>query len=116
MVEASNQDGFKPSEAEEALIKKHLGNDAIVDAGYKANVNLTKSEAEYREKLIEDVEYDFQLALNKGGYYLGNAVINFYLRELPGKGRLFLSSQAMAVSDLIINDEQQNKKEAFQKQ
>jgi aminopeptidase N len=29
--------------------------------------------------LISNVEYDFCLALHKGDYYLGNAVINFYV-------------------------------------
>ena len=77
---------------------------------------MTQTEAERREQLIEDVEYDFQLALNKGEHYLGNAVINFYLKELPSAGELFISSQAMAVAELRINDKEQTEKEAFQGQ
>jgi len=54
------------------------------------------------------------LALKKGEYYLGNARINFYLKEMPEKGELWISSQAMVVSNLHINDKEIKEKEAFQ--
>jgi len=54
--------------------------------------------------LVQEIEYDFQLALNKGDYYLGNAVINFYLKGAPNNGELFLDLQAMAVAELQINE------------
>ena len=55
--------------------------------------------------MIQEIEYDFQLALNKGEYYIGNAVINFYLKEAPNNGELFVDFQAMAISELSINEE-----------
>ena len=90
--EEKKSDDFKPSDKEEGIIKEVLGEDTvIVDKQFKkTNIVLTKAEAEKRESLIEDVEYDFQLALNKGDYYLGKAVINFYLKALPGSKELFL--------------------------
>jgi hypothetical protein len=45
------------------------------------------------------------LALNKGDYYLGKAVINFYLKEQPKEKELFLDFQALAIADLAINDD-----------
>ena len=55
--------------------------------------------------MITEIEYDFQLALQKGDYYLGNAVINFYLKKMPTNDTdLFINSQAVAVADLQIND------------
>ena len=80
MVEASDQAGFRPNENEQALILQHLGDEAIVDEKFKATVTLSRTQAEKREELVQEIEYDFQLALNKGDYYLGNAVINFYLK------------------------------------
>ena len=67
-----------------------------------------------REALIEEVEYTFQLALNRGDYYLGSARINFYLKdEAPKKGELFINSQAMAITELMMNDEQITDETAF---
>ena len=77
---------------------------------------MTKEQAERRVQLIEDVEYDFSLGLRKGKYYLGYATINFYLKEMPSNNELFLSSQAMAVAELIINDKLQTGQEAFKGQ
>ena len=88
----TDKDAFQASDEEKALIKKLLGDDAIVDPQYKAQVDLTKEQAETRVKLIEDVEYDFSLGLRKGKYYLGHATINFYLKEMPADNQLFLSS------------------------
>jgi len=48
MVEAENNnadvknDAFVPSDEEKALIAKHLGDQAIIDPKYKANVLLSK--------------------------------------------------------------------------
>ena len=63
--------------------------------------------------MIEDVEYKFQLALNKGDYYLGSAVIDFYLKAMPEQGELFLSSNAMVISELQINEKPITEKSAF---
>ena len=95
---------FTPSEAERSLIQTHLGLDATVDKGYKATVLLKQEQAEKRKSLVSDIEYDFQLALNKGDYYLGKAVINFYLVKAPEKDELFLNFQAMAIANLTVND------------
>ena len=83
---------FKPSDKEEGILREVLGGDTvIVDKKFKvSNITLTKAEAEKRESLIEDVEYDFQLALNHGDYYVGKAVINFYLKTLPAAKELFI--------------------------
>ena len=58
MVEAVNvnsdekNEQFIPSNDEKALIKQHLGEDAIVDGKHKANVVLTKDQARVRASLI----------------------------------------------------------------
>ena len=104
MVEATAQAGFRPSETEQALILQHLGDEAVVDEKFKSTVTLSRAQAETRERLIQEIEYDFQLALNKGNYYLGNAVINFYLKAVPNNGELFINSQAMAITELNINE------------
>jgi hypothetical protein len=107
MVEATQAaapSGYVPSEAERALITIHLGDAAMLDKGYNANITLKKEEAEKRTELITEIEYDFQLALNKGDYYIGKAVVNFYLTKRPEAGELFLNFQSVAIADLLIND------------
>ena len=122
MVEAINtnadvkNDEFVPSDEEKTLIKTHLGEEAMVDGKHKANVVLTKDQAMVRASLIQEVEYDFSLALKKGDYYLGNAVINFYLKRVPGDDELFINTQAMAIADLYINLQKVTDKEAFDNQ
>lgn len=68
-----------------------MGDDAVVDPGYKGSYLLSQVEAEKRAEVVSDIEYDFQLALRKGEYYLGNAVINFYVNREPQVGELFLN-------------------------
>ena len=109
MVEANKQDAkndeFQPSDQERVLLVKHLGNDYRVDPKFKTTVVLSKTEANTRKSLIKEIEYDYQLALQKGDYYLGNAVINFYLVRTPANDtELFINLQALAVADLTIND------------
>lgn len=107
MVEATQSaapSGYVPSEAERALITIHLGDAAMLDKGYNANITLKKEEAEKRAELISEIEYDFQLALNKGDFYIGKAVVNFYLTKRPEAGELFLNFQSVAIADLLIND------------
>lgn len=99
MVEPS-KDSYVPSDESKALITKHLGLQATLDPGYNKSVTLKKSEAERRRELVGEIEYDFQLALNKGSHYLGKAVVNFYLKEEPKDGELFLNFQAMALCNL----------------
>ena len=111
MVEANEDvksDDYTPSEQEQLLIVKHLGEAAIVDKKYKSTVVLSREQAAKRRSLIREIEYDFQLALQKGDHYLGNAVINFYLNSLPSNDtELFINSQALAIADLQINDVKQ---------
>ena len=86
------------------MIVKHLGDGAIVDKKFKSSVVLTKEQAEKRRSLITEIEYDFSIALQKGDYYLGNAVINFYIKKMPDTDTdLFINSQALAVAELKIN-------------
>ena len=40
---------------------------------------------------MTEIEYEFQLALQKGNYYLGKASVNFYLLKEPQMGELFLN-------------------------
>ena len=116
MVESTDQAGFKPDENEQALILQYLGSEAIVDEKFKTTQTLSKEQAEKREELVQEIEYDFQLALNKGDYYLGNAVINFYLKGAPNNGELFLDLQAMAIAELQINEQKFPGKDQFQGQ
>ncbi len=78
MVE-SKPAGYIPSPEVRALITKHLGDVVTLDSGYNKNVTLKQTEAKKRDELVSEIEYDFQLALNKGNHYLGKAVVNFYL-------------------------------------
>ena len=55
----SGTTAFKPSEAEQALITKNFGEDAIIDEFFKASVTLSKEEADNRAKLISEIEYDY---------------------------------------------------------
>ena len=96
--------GYKLTEQEQKLVKQHLGTFTHLDPFYKQTVHLTKAEAECRTSLVSEIEYDFQLALNKGSYYLGKAVINFYLHKQPEPGQLFLDFHCMAIADFCIND------------
>lgn len=89
-MESTKTEGYVPSPECRAMIVKHLGDAAILDAGYNKNITLKKSEAERRCELVSEIEYDFQLALNKGQFYMGKAVINFYVKEMPKEGELWL--------------------------
>jgi hypothetical protein len=77
---------------------------------------LSKVEVERRKEIASDIEYDYQLALQKGEYYLGNAVINFYVNREPAQGELFLNSNALAVSHLTVNDQAVDANVAFKNQ
>ena len=62
MVEAredSKSEDYTPSDQEQILILKHLGEHAIVDKKYKATVVLSREQAAKRRALIREVEYDF---------------------------------------------------------
>ena len=104
MVEAnedSKTDEYTPTSEEEQLIVKHLGDPVIVDKKFKQTVVLSQEQAKKRKDLILEIEYDFQVALQKGDHYLGNAVINFYLKRMPSSDTdLFINFQALAISDL----------------
>ena len=82
-----------------------MGPGAIIDKKFKSTVVLSREQASQRKSLISEIEYDFQLALQKGDHYLGKAVINFYLKKMPSSDTdLFINSQALAIADLSIND------------
>ena len=107
MVEASEDqksDEYTPSSEEQLLIVKHLGDANIVDKKFKSTVVLSKEQAAKRKELVLEIEYDFQIALQKGDYYLGNAVINFYLKKLPNSAYHFLyeSGSRFASSSIIL--------------
>jgi len=104
MVESKEVKPFDPSGDEKILLVKHLSENIMIDPGFKKNAILTEEEAKIRAKLITEIEYEFQLALQKGNYFLGKASINFYLLSEPKAGELFLNLQAIAISDLMIND------------
>ena len=108
MVEAnedSKTDEYTPTSEEEQLIVKHLGDAVIVDKKFKQTVVLSVEQAAKRRELIQEIEYDYQVALQKGDYYLGNAVVNFYIRRMPSEDTdLFINFQSLAISDLQIND------------
>jgi len=87
-----------------------------VDPEYKAIVNLKETEAQARLELISEIEYEFNLALNKGKHYLGQATINFYLEKMPSADELFLNSQALAIANLHINDKHITSADAFKGQ
>ena len=80
--------------------------EVIIDPHYNANLVLTEQEAKKRAELISDIEYTFSLALKKGENYFGQAEINFYLERLPSTDdELFVNSNALAVSELTINED-----------
>ena len=117
MVESSSDmpAGYEPSGDEKILIAKHLQSDTvIIDPGFSKTVTLLQTEAETRAACISDVEYDFQLCLNRGHYYIGNAVINFFLDTEPAEGTLFINLIAMAISSLVINDNKCTEASFFQ--
>ena len=56
--------------------------------------------------MISDIEYTFSLALKKGDSYFGQAEINFYLERVPETDdELFINSNALAISELTINED-----------
>jgi hypothetical protein len=79
MVDAKKQQGYEPTSETRAIVAKHLGDGAYFDSGYNKNITLKKGEAERRFQLVSEIEYDFQIAINKGTHYMGKAVVNFYL-------------------------------------
>ena len=106
MESSSDQQVYKPSEAEQTLISKHLGtHGVIVDAHFKGTSILKETQARRRAELVSDIDYVFSLALKHGDYYLGQAEILFELKQMPENDEeLFLNSQAMAVAELRINE------------
>ena len=114
MVDAAK--GYDPSSETRALVAKILGDGAHFDSGYNKNITLKKTEAERRFELVDEIEYDFQIAINKGDHYIGIAVVNFYLKETPNDGDLWLDFQAVAISDLTINDKKLPGKDLYQDQ
>ena len=106
MVEETKIEDYQLTAEEQLLVTKHLGEGHIVDKKFKSTVVLKKEQAEWRKSIIQEVEYDFALALQKGDYYLGNAVINFYLKRqlVDSDPPLFINSQALAIAGLTIND------------
>ena len=93
---------------------KHFGDKAHYDTGYNKNITLRRTEAEKRFELVKEIEYDFQIAINKGDHYMGKAVVNFYLKDTPSDGDLWIDFQAIAISDLMINDKKLNGNDVYQ--
>lgn len=66
---------------------------------------------------MSDIEYTFSLALKKGDNYLGQAEINFYLEQMPANDdELYLNSNALAISELTINEDQKDNQRYFEGQ
>jgi len=66
MVEANEENktsDYTPSDEEQLLILKHLGDGAIVDKKFKSTVVLSREQADKRRSFITEIEYDYQLAL-----------------------------------------------------
>lgn len=116
MVESAK--GYTPSDEERGLVVQHLGDLHTFDEGYNRNVTLKLTEAKARKAMVEEVEYDFQLALNAGEYYLGKATINFYLRKLPSdiNGSLHIDFRTIAMTDCIVNDKYLRGSQVFKDQ
>lgn len=71
MVEATKADAYAPTDEEKLLITLHLGEKHFVDPSYKGSFLLKETEAHRRKELVSEIYYDYQLAVNKGDYYLG---------------------------------------------
>jgi hypothetical protein len=111
MVDAA----YKLTDEEMNLCQQHLGKNIIFDPNYKQQVHLQQSEAQTRSQLVSEIEYDFQLALNVGNYYLGKAVVNFYLHKLPEGRQLFLDLNCIAITDFCVNDALVSTQNCFEK-
>jgi hypothetical protein len=87
----------------------------IFDPDYKStHFCLSQAQAKKRAELVSDIEYTFSLALKKGDNYFGQAEINFYVEQLPETNEeLFLNCNALAVSELTINEDQKEKQKYF---
>jgi len=117
--EATSRTGYQPTPAQDEILKKFFNpENTIVDPHYNsANICLSRVEAERRAELVSDIEYTFSLALKKGDNYLGQAEINFYLEKLPETNEeLFLNSNALAVCELTINEDQKDDHRYFEGQ
>ena len=81
--------------------------ETIIDPDFNTtHICLSEQEAKQRASLVSDIEYTFSLALKKGDFYLGQAEISFYLERMPETDdELFLNSNALAVSELAINED-----------
>lgn len=100
--------GYTPPAEITAVIKNHFNMEqTIFDPHYNStHFCLSQAAATRRAELVSDIEYTFSLALKKGNNYLGQAEINFYLEQMPANDdELFLNSQALAVSELTINED-----------
>lgn len=75
------------ADVEKALITKLLGDQILEDPKQKETGYLTKDDAIFRKKHIEEVLYHFRLAVKQGDYYFGKASIKFYVSSLP-EGKL----------------------------
>jgi len=71
MVEKDAEKNVK-AEAEKTLIATYLGTKNVLeDPKYKETAVLKETEAHRRAELVSDVEYNYQIALKKGDYFLG---------------------------------------------
>lgn len=112
----SSTKGFQPNEEQTTILNKHFNPDmTICDPHYNStNICLSEIEAHRRAELVSDIEYTFSLALKKGDNFLGQAEINFYLEQMPvNNEELFINSQALAVSELTINEDQKTNSKYF---
>jgi len=117
--DATSRVGFNATPEQTDIINKFFNPEStFVDPHYNStHFCLTQAEAKRRAELVSDIEYTFSLALKKGDFYLGQAEINFYLERMPDNNdELFLNSNALAVSELTINEDQKDDQRYFEGQ
>jgi len=71
----------------------------------KSQINkLTQAQAKYRDQLLEDVNYEVQVALPKGKVFFGQVLATFNVKQMPEKDKpLFMDFYGTKVENLIIN-------------
>ena len=74
----------------------------FADKSYTSNHYVTRANAEFRAKYVENVNYDVTLAIPKGEHYFGHVIATFSLKEVPEKS-LGLDFRGIKISNLNIN-------------
>ena len=75
----------------------------FTDDTYENNGFVTRQNAEFRGSIVSDCSYDITVALPRGDFFWGHAIIKFALSSVPAKF-FFLDFRGIKISNLIIND------------